>query len=330
MPGTQVFTYLNYGKETVRGTPVAPTRQLMQSLTGVLDIDPGLNFHEGESAGVRTRVRRATQTKEMVNWQATVDAVSFDDLLLPLTQLKGGMTGTGAGADKTYAAAPSMTAVNNPEAYSLDVGDDVQNFRLQYAMLRSFRIAAAQGEVTSLNLNGFAQRAVKTAKATPAIQSSVKIPGDLWTIKFAATAAGLAGASVVGNYLVDWSLDVQTGLIPDSTLDGNLYFGQHVETEIKASLSLTVESTSQAISEHYDKWLAQTLSFIRLKATGPTLGASNYSGQFDLPVLYSKVEPIAAERDGVNLYRVTANLAYDPTGAKSIDPTLVCALTAIP
>jgi hypothetical protein len=49
---------------------------------------------------------------------------------------------------------------------------------------------------------------------------------------------------------------------------------------------MTVESTALAVSEFYDKWLAQTLDFIRLKATGPTLGASNYSAQIDLPVLY--------------------------------------------
>lgn len=330
MPGTQVFTYLNVGKETVRGTPVAPTRQLYAQGTGVLDVDPGLNFHEGENAGVRTRIRRVTQTKEAIALQAELDAVSFDDLVVPFSQLKGAQTGTGAGADKAWTFTPSMIAANNPEAYSLDVGDDTQNFRVQYGMLRSFRLAASQGDVTSLGMNWFGQRAVKTAKASPAINSGVKIPGDLWTLKYATTAAGLTGASVQGNFLIDWSLEVETGLVPDSTLDGNLYFGQHVETEIKAALSMTVESTALAISEAYDKWLAQTLSFVRLKATGPALGGSTYIATIDLPILYSKVEPIAAERDGINLYRVAANLAYDATSAASIVPSVTNTLAALP
>jgi hypothetical protein len=40
MPGTQIFTYFNVGKETVRGTPVAPTRKMLYAEgTGVLDVD---------------------------------------------------------------------------------------------------------------------------------------------------------------------------------------------------------------------------------------------------------------------------------------------------
>lgn len=330
MAGSQIFTYLNAGKETTRGTPVAPTRMLYANGTGVLDIDPALNFHEAENSGVRTRIRRATQQAELVALQSTISGVSYDDLLIPFSQLKGAVAGVGGAADKTYTYTPSMTAANAPEAFSLDVGDDVQNWRCQYSMAKSFKLSAALGDVTSLDMNWFAQRAVKTAKATPAINSGIKIPGDLWTLKFATTAAGLTGASVQTNFLVDWDLEVQTGLVPSSYMDGNLYFGQHVETDISAIFSMTVESTALAVSELYDKWLAQTLDFVRLKATGPTLGGTNYSAQIDLPILWSKVEPITAERNGVNLYKATANLTYDPTSAASIAPVIVSSLTALP
>jgi hypothetical protein len=69
---------------------------------------------------------------------------------------------------------------------------------------------------------------------------------------------------------------------------------------------------------------------MRLKATGPTLGGTNYSCQIDLPVLWSKVEPITAEDEGVNLYKVTGNVTYDPTSAFSIQGVLVNSLAALP
>lgn len=331
MPGTQIFTYANVGKETVRGTPVAPTRKLYVEGTGVLDVQPALSFHEAENRGVRTRIARATQQSEDVNLSMKfADGVGYDDLVVPFSQLKGGVTGVGGAADKTWTFTPSMTAANAPEAYSIDVGDDTQNFRCQYSMLRSFTIGAALGELTTLSMDWFAQRAIKTAKATPSDNSAIKIPGDLWTIKFAGTAAGLPGASISTNFLIDWQLEVMTGLRNRHYLDGNLYFGQHVETDISAKLTMTVESTALAVSEFYDKWLAQTLDFIRLKATGPALGGSNYSAQIDLPVLFSSVKPIGSETEGVNLYEVEANVAYDPGSVASIAPVIVNSLAALP
>lgn len=329
MPGTQVFTYVNIGHETTRGTPVAPTRQFYSDGVGVLTPKWGQNFHKGENTGRRYRTRRVTRMTEDVDLALkTVAGVGYDDLIFPFTQIKGGATAVGAGADRTWTFTPSATAANSPEAWSLDVGDDVQNWRCQYAMARSFKISAGIGDVSQLEMDMFAQRAVKTAKATPATNTAIKIPGDLWTIKFAANIAGLGAASVQTNFLQSFELEVMTGLLWRHYMDGNMYGSQHVETDIAWTLKLTVESTALAVSEFYDKAVADTMDFIRLKATGPTLGGSNYSAQIDFPVLYEEPEIIAEQQDGVNMYRVTAHGADD--GTNGIIPVIVSSLTAIP
>lgn len=329
MPGTQIFTHFNVGKETTRGTPVAPTRQLYGVGTGAITPDFGLNFHEGENTGRRYRTRRATSQSEDVTLAfRTISGVGYDDLVVPFSQLKGGVAGVGGAADKTWTFTPSATAANSPEAYSIDVGDDIQNWRVQYGMAKAIRLAAALGDVTSLEIDWFGQRAVKTAQASPAANTAVKIPGDLWTLKFAANIAGLAAASVQTNFLIGWELEILTGLMFEHYMDGNLYGAQHVETDISATLKLTVESTALAISELYDKAAAATMDFVRLKATGPTLGGTNYSAQIDMPVLYEVPEVIAEERDGINLYRVTAHLADD--GTNGIIPVIVNSLAALP
>lgn len=329
MPGTQIFTYANFGKETVRGTPVAPTRQVYVEGTGILVPDFGQNFHEAENTGRRYRTRRVTRQTEDVSLNIrTSSGVSYDDLVIPFSQIAGGKTGVGAGADKTWTFTPSATAANSPESYSVDVGDDVQNWRCQYAMARSFRISAGLGDVTQMEMDMFAQRAVKTAKASPGTNTGVKIPGDLWTIKFAANIAGLGAASVQTNFLVGFELEVMTGLRWRHYMDGNLYGAQHVETDIAWTLQMTVESTALAISEFYDKAAADTMDFLRLKATGPALGSTNYSAQIDMPVLYEEPEIIAQDDDGVNLYNVTARGADD--GTNGIIPVIVNSLSALP
>jgi hypothetical protein len=331
MPGTQIFTYVNFGKETVRGTPVAPTRQFYSDGTGVLDVQAGQNFHESENTGRRYRTRRVTRMTEDVNLKInTASGVGYDDLVIPFSQIKGGATGVGGAADKTWTFTPSATAANSPESYSVDVGDDVQNWRCQYAMATDFTISAALGDVTQLQMNMFAQRAVKGAKATPGTNAAIKIPGDLWTIKFAASIAGLGAASISTNFLVDWSLEVQTGLKWRHYMDGNLFGAQHVETDIAWKLNMTVESTALAVSEFYDKALADTMDFIRLKATGPALGGTNYSAQIDMPVLYEVPQIISGESgsDGINLYKVVAHGADDTTNG--IIPVIVNSLAALP
>jgi hypothetical protein len=328
-PGTQVFTYVNIGKETTRGTPVAPTRQFYDDGVGVLKVSAGLNFHEAENTGRRYRIRRSTSTTEDVELDfATVAGVAYDDLVWPFSQIKGGATGVGGAADKTWTFTPSATAANNPEAYSIDIGDDTQNWRCQYSMLESFTISAAIGDVTQLAARGFAQRAVKTAKATPAINAAIKIPGDLWTIKVAASIAGLGAASVIPNWLQSFELEVMTGLKWRHYLDGNLYGAQHVETDIAATLTMTVESLAQSVTEFYDKSIAGTISFLRLKAQGPVLGGTFYSAQIDMPVLYEVPEIISEQQDGINMYKVVAHLADDTTNG--IIPVIVNSLAALP
>lgn len=333
MAGTAVFTRMSLGKETVKGTPVATTRRFYGVAHGNLDLGDVWAFHEGENRGLRTRPSRTPtllQERPTVKL-ADLDGIGYDDLVIPFSMgIRGGQTGAGAGADKTWTFTAQNTGANSPESFSLDLGDDIQSWRLQYLMPTRWRLSTELGGLTRYEADCFAQRAIKTAASAPAEVVPVKIPADLWTVKFAATFAGLAGASVSSNYLRSWSLDWETGLKPRWYADGNTYMGQHQETDLMGRLELEVESTALAVSEHVDKWRAGTLDFVRLKATGPTLGATNYSLQLDLPVYWDEPQPLSADDDGVNLYRIPGRVAYDSTAAKSLEATLVCTLSAIP
>ena len=65
MAGTQTFTRISLGKETTKGTPVAPTRRFYGVANGNFDLGQTWASHEEENRGIRTRPSRApTQLRE--------------------------------------------------------------------------------------------------------------------------------------------------------------------------------------------------------------------------------------------------------------------------
>lgn len=260
---------------------------------------------------------------------ADIGGIGYDDLVLPFSVgLQGGRTGVGGAADKTWTFTQPSTGSAAPEAMSVDVGDDIQNWILDYGMLSRWMLSSTFGELTHFEGDLFAQQAVKGAASSPAEVNPILIPSDLWTIKFAATFAGLGGASISTNFLRTWSLDYLTGLKPRWYMDGTTAMGQHVETDITGNLSMEVESTALAVSEFVDKWRAGTIDYIRLKAQGPILGGTFYSLQLDMPVYWDEPQPLASVDEGVNLYTVKGKQAWD--GTNGLVVTLVNTLAAIP
>lgn len=322
MPGTQHFSYFQTGKESVAGTSVAATRPWYNDGTGHIDIDDMLALHAG-NRGTRTSLAYASSKGVLVKlgYKADPDmGVAYDELTWMGTQHKGGVTAVGAGADKTWTYAPSQTAANAQETFTIEYGDDTQEFESEYCFVTDWTIGASVDSMTQLSANWVGRQPTKSTKTALAANQAVRIPGDLWKIRFAASQAGIAGASDQANFLLDWEANFQTGLVPRFYQDGNKYFGQTVEAaDMMATLTLHVESTALAVSEFYDKKRAQTVDFCQLKALGPSLGGSNYSAQIQLALLYTDVKPLANEDDGVNIYEVTAQTVIDPTWATSMN-----------
>lgn len=333
MPGTRLFTYLQIGKETTAGTTVAATRMWFPDGAGMINIDRFQQF-AGGNRGTRSNIVATTQAGVAVQipYKTQNDVgVAFDELPYYWSQIKGAVTGVGGAADKTWTHAPSQTAANAQESFTLEVGDETQEYEGGYGQASAFRLSAdvtghglTQGEI-----DWFVRQPVKSTKTSLTATTAVKIPAYLWKIRFAASQAGLAGASDQTNFLRSFGLEVVTGLTPQFYMDGNAYFGQTVESmPIGGTIDLVVDSTATAVSEFYDKAAADTVDFIQLKATGPALGGTNYSSQIQMAVLYEEPEIISGDVDGVNTYKVTGHIAYDPTWSQSISSVTVCSIAA--
>jgi hypothetical protein len=323
---------MQIGKETTSGTAVAATRRMAPDLTSAFSIDWMKTYHEGRSTGTRNPVSYATQQGTMVTiTYRTMDTagIAFDDLPYFLHFPAGGTAGTGSTA-VTWTTAWGGTATGSALSYTIEFGDDVQNFEAEYCQARHIGISAEPSGLTQLSADFYGRQATKSTKTSLTMGNPVNIPGSLWKPRFATTQAGLAGASDVPNFLVSWDAEWDTGLVPRFYHDGLAYFGQAVEAApVTGNLHMIVESNSTAITQFYDKGAANTVDFVQLKATGPTLGASNYSSQFQFAVEYTTVTPLSGEGDGVNLYDITARIVYDATWGKSIEAVTVCNLASL-
>jgi hypothetical protein len=333
MAGILPFTYMQLGKETVAGTAVAATRMLFPDGSGMINVDR-MQALTGGNRGTRSNIVRATQMGIAVTlpFKTAADVgIAFDELPIMGSQLKGGVTGSGAGADKAWAFAPSQTGANAQESYTVEVGDPTQEFEVEYCQASGFKLSAARGGLTQGEIDWFGRQPTKSTKTAVAATNSVKIPGYLWKVRFAATQAGITGASDVTNFLRSYALDVQTGLTPQFYLDGNAYFGQSQESQnIGGTIELVIDSNAQAITQFYDKSVADTVDFIQLLATGPTLGSSTYIAKLQMAVLYEEPEIISGDIDGVNTYKVVGHIAYDPTWAQALTMDVTCSLAALP
>jgi len=329
----RLLSHFQIGKETPSGTAVAATRRMAPDLTSAFTVDFMKTYHEGRATGSRNPISYATQqgTQVAITYRSIDNAgIAFDDLPYFLHFPSGGTAGTGASADKTWTNQWGGTATGSALSYTIEFGDPTQNFEAEYCQASKLSFSAEPNGLTQISADFFGRQSTKSTKTTLSIGNPVAIPGYLWKPRFATAQSGLAGATDVPNFLVSWDAEWTTGLVPRHYQDGNAYYGRSVESApVAGTLHLMVESNATAITQFYDKAAANTIDFVQLKATGPALGGSNYSAQFQFAVEYENVVPLSGEQDGVNLYDVTARLVYDSTWGNSVQSTIVCSLASL-
>ena len=332
-PGSQILTNIQLAKETVLGTAVARTRRFYGVSTGNFDAGYKWQTHSEENRGAKIRSPRSTLIRQEPTIKlADMDGIAFDDLVLPFSMgLQGGLTGTGAQADKTWAFAPVITSATNSYASCCaDFGDDVQNYTVAGLICTGWELSAAAGEPTKFSADLIGQSTVKGAATSLSNITPEYIAGQKWTIAHGSSWANLSAASAVTTFLKSFSLKYNPGVTPLYYLDGTLAFGQLFEGEIGGTLDLEFDSTSTAVSAYYDKMTAQTPVWIKLVNTGATLGSTNYSLTIKLYGYVTDVKVISGAEDGVNHYTATVALDYDATGTHHLTADLVCSLAAIP
>jgi hypothetical protein len=304
MAGEATFIKSQYGKEVTRGTGVAATRQWPGTVKLPADRKPD---HPIEKNGSRIQSRRTIIKQIQVDGiNMTMEQGMFQALLMVFgIGLKGGVTGTPIVAtDYVSDFTPSWTAANNPSSISLETGDNIQAFEVDWVMAKSIKISGKIGadEYVKVEVECFGKQTdpvTFTAGLLP--ENGEWMLANLTKVWIDSNWDSL-GCTQKTSLLREYSVEIQTGNHPKffaagvKTMNG---FGEGVP---EMAITLTFEGDTEA-NGYFAGYQAATEYAMRLLIEGgPTsVGNANHSLQIDAFGAFDEIIPLASEDNGNNL-----------------------------
>lgn len=329
--GNVLFSKLVAFKEATPGTTPTLTsggRKLLVTPTGVITNGTTIELGAERSVALRNPLIATTGTIVSVEptLSATVPAVSVGELPLWLSMTRTD-TPSGTAAPYEWDYDYSMTAANSPTSYSLVATDGIQQYVANYCLAESITIAADRSGLTNLSANLFAQTITKnSATLADGTPTSPFMAGRLWNAYQHGTAFPGTADGTAYEYLLDFSLEFNAGILRQAYLAGTTSFSTHAESgPFTGSLTMTVSSTSSAVSAWYDAYQSATPRGVRLSWSNGT-----YSAHILAMIVPTEVQQMAGAEDGLTTMAVTGTLVYDATTAKSLRIVVNSDLAALP
>jgi hypothetical protein len=312
----RVFTSARAALEVTRGTDLTPTRLIYgEEFTHEQDrmtIRPAelRNSYEGffqASAGVET------------NTFGISGRMSYDDLIWYANLFVAPLaSGTGAGADKLWAFAPSLTSDNVKTAtVQLGYADTIATapgVRLNYCLGNTFNLHWEKnddGAVTFSSDFFIGSAATQITAFTGSLSDRVVTPmsSNNTLVYLDATTIGTTLDNNVT--AVDWTLNL--GPVAFYALDGTtaanaIYRPNH------RTWTCTI-TRRYANDNEWDRYVDKAKRKIRINTVGPVLGSTNYSALLDLYGVYTG--RTWADIDGIITEELTFEPLYDTTAAGS-------------
>lgn len=310
--GSQMFTKIQYGKETTRGTPVAATRKWLGTATIPRDREP--------------RHARRTISQRAESFSTEILQILADPITMSMSgdagayyqglpvlfgvTLKGGVVATEttpSQQDYAWNFTPSLTAPANPDAITLEIGDNDQGYRIEYVMGKTIQIEFSLGENAFVDISAelFGRQVSKNTLTAGISNTAVDgISANSTKIFIDSTWATLGTTEKTG-LLRSGSVQINTGNHPKFLAGGGNTFSTHGEGTLKITGNFVLEGGAQAVSI-FDDYQAGTARAVRLMWTGPQIGTGvNHKLQLDMYVAFDEVIPLSGFADGNTLYAVT-------------------------
>lgn len=298
------------GIETTRGVAVASTRVLG------CDVKPIPKDRVWEAVKLADGRRSAVNAKR--NDQLLVrDTLSFSNLYfqaLPAI-LQCSLDGTISPAEQTpsqsdylWTVAPSFTAANDPDTLTIEMGDDVQAFEVEYCMFDNLKYAgeiSQEGGASPVTgeFSYFGRQVTPTTfTASQSLHSGLElINAKLSRLYLDTTWAGIGGTEQT-SLLRAFEVEIMVGNHEKFFGSANKHFTSHGEGEIGAMVTLTLEGSSSADSI-FDLYHAGAERALRLDLAGSQIGTGvNYRARLDMFGYFEEVVPLGGESRGNNLH----------------------------
>jgi hypothetical protein len=315
--GSRILRRLQLGQESVAGTAVSATTIWGGPAEGIENTSKSVWVQQDIgrlTPGMRTYMPTIGAAYAMPETEAT-----FQQLPHVLQAAFGKVTPTadGSGSDHIYTYALSGTSSIVPQTYTMEAGDDQQAYYMAYSFVPKFKLSGKLEQAVMVSADWVGRQRIKRA-----FTSSLSVPTNLKEILFGNgklwidDGGGVFGTTLKSNTLLGFEMDVETGLTPRFTADGNLYFSRTMQGVPKITAKITFEHDTTGVSEQ-DKWEAQAIRMVRLEWTGPALttAGTTYSNQtfrIDMVGMWDSFAALGEDK-GVDTVTGTLNVGDDGT-----------------
>lgn len=328
------FDKIQIGKETVKGTLVAATRELVGNGTFVEEQD---FYRSAYPRGIRGMVGGAgVITRKGMSVDIETD-LTAEEVLWPLSLgIRGGVSPSATGNDQTWVFTPQLSGEPTLDSATVELmrSDGTTNHyygEFGYAICESFSMDWALNQTAKLNYRLFG-RARKTGTATAALNpytSRQELVTPLLKVYADTSWAGLGGSQLTA-LVRSANLSVTTGNMPNYTMDGraDLDMVNHKFGALTATLSMTLEFDTNGLAQSFTKYRANNITYIRLKQEGTAFDTLPRTVQVDGAYRFTAAPSISADGDQ-NLVSVELEAVYDETGTKMLEFTVINGLAAL-
>ena len=330
--GIKSLRYIQIGKETTAGTAVAATA-IWRGM-GTMDDQRTIVFPD-EDIGYISQTDRAYEP--MIGAAISFDEVeaTFEQLPYVLNAGLKAVTGAQDGTDGSgyaYVHTAPTTAANTLDLYTIEGGDNIQNYEMEYAFVEKFKLSGKAGESWKVQADWVGRQVSKSTKTGSLTLDTVEeIPFSLTTLSID-TVGGTIGTTAVSATLYAVELDCTTGWHGTFTGDSKYFTLHNVDgKKLDVIVKFTYLHTTSAVAE-YDAFVAQTPRQIRIESTGTALTTSgtftSKTLRLDMAGKYETWDKLG-DQNGDDIVVATFRARYDPTAALFFEPTVVNELTAL-
>ena len=315
--GIKRLRHIQLVPEATAGTPLAATEKWRGEGTGPEILDD-IQFVE-EDIGRFGGANRSVKVSTGAQIALAATPLTFEQFpLLCQMGIVADQTGVadGGGSGLIYTFDFPLTAASTIKTYTAEAGNNEECWDVEYCFCPEFTVTG--GPNAAVMMSGL----LRGRQATPA-QSFADISVaavdeavfNLSTLQLDAIGGTMGTTNVAGDFL-GFTINVNTGLIPVTTGDGQLYFYNVEQLGWEITADVVFKHTAGTDTEHAI-WLAQTARLLEIKLEGPALGTAGTdytykTVQFQLPGKWQTFTPLS-DQDGVDIMTGTFRAAYDPT-----------------
>ena len=340
--GTRVLSEIQYAREVTHGTPRGATHKLMAQLAVPGDIREWIipGFGNGERVPGQldsAYLRNALADGFVLSTPPDIGGLYYQLLPVILSScIKGGLSpaevNSGEG-DYSWQFTNNLTAAETLETFTLEFGDDDQNYEIAYGLVPSFELTGNcdTGEVVltaQIVGDDIVESAVTAGISAP---TATYVIGGLFRV-YADTAWANLGTTELPLALVDFRLSVNGGAHHKRTGSATRKPGSHDQGKNEVTLELGLEAVSAVETERgYYLGSTATTRCVRLEIdSGIAIGSgANHKITIDVAGIWTSWQPMGRELNGNNLEVATLTCGKDATGSNAYGITVITDLATI-